>query len=62
MKLFTGISKERLETEITNSEEQQGFRRNRSTTDAIFIMKQLKEKSIEFNTPACLLHRFDQGI
>lgn len=52
MKLFTGILKERLETQITNKEEQQGFRRNRSTTDAIFIIKQLKEKSIEFNTPA----------
>jgi len=49
MKLFTGILKERLETQITNREEKQGFRRNRSTTDAIFIIKQLKEKSIEFN-------------
>jgi len=52
IKLFTGILKERLETQITNREEQQGFRRNRSTTDAIFIIKKLKEKSIEFNTPA----------
>jgi len=52
MKLFTGNLKERFETQITNREEQQGFRRNKSTTDAIFIIKQLKEKSIEFNTPA----------
>jgi len=52
MKVFTGILKKRLETQLTNREEQQGFRRKRSTTDAIFIIKQLKEKSIEFNTPA----------
>jgi len=52
MNVFTGILKERLKTPITNREEQQGFRQNRSTTDAIFIIKQLKEKSIEFNTPA----------
>jgi len=44
--------KERVETQITNREEQQGFRANRSTSDVIFIIKQLKEKSIEFNTPA----------
>jgi len=63
MKLFKGILKERLDTQITNREEQQGFGRNRSTTDAIFNIKQLKEKSIEFNTSSiCLLHRFDQGI
>jgi len=49
MKLFSGILKERLETQITNREEQQGFKRNRSTTDAIFIIKQLKEKSIELH-------------
>ena len=52
MKLFTKILKEKLEAQITSREEQQGFRRNRSTTDAIFIIKQIKEKAIEFNTPA----------
>jgi hypothetical protein len=30
-------------------EEQQGFRKNRSTTDAIFTLKQIKEKAIEYN-------------
>ena len=33
-------------------EEQQGFRQNRSTTDAIFIVRQIAEKSIEFNHTA----------
>ncbi|XP_019765820.1 uncharacterized protein LOC109541399 [Dendroctonus ponderosae] len=47
------ILKNKLEEHIEKSEEQQGFRRNRSTTDAIFIVKQIKEKAIEFNTPAC---------
>jgi len=39
--LFTGILKGRLETQLTNREEQQGFRRNRSTTDAIFIINRI---------------------
>ena len=42
--------------EITNTisirEEQQGFRKNRSAIDAIFIIKQISEKSLEFNKPA----------
>jgi len=33
------------------SEEQQEFRFNRSTVDAIFILRQMIEKSIEFNKP-----------
>ncbi|XP_048521459.1 uncharacterized protein LOC125504114 [Dendroctonus ponderosae] len=36
MKPFTGILKNKLEEHIKTREEQQGFRRNRSTTDAIF--------------------------
>lgn len=51
IKLFTKIIKEKMEAHITNREEQQGFRRNRSTTNAIFIIKQVKEKAIKFNTP-----------
>lgn len=54
MKLFTHILKRKLEAQIQNREEQQGFRRNRSTTDALFIIKQLKEKAIEYNVPAYL--------
>jgi len=33
-------------------EEQQGFLQNRSTTDAIFIVRQVAEKCIEFNHTA----------
>ncbi|KAH1028339.1 hypothetical protein HUJ05_001700 [Dendroctonus ponderosae] len=47
-----GILKNKLEEHIENREAQQAFRRKRSTTDAIFIVKQIKEKVIEFNTPA----------
>lgn len=52
MKLFTSLIKDKLETQITGREEQQGFRRGRSVTDAIFVMKQIKEKSLEYNKPA----------
>lgn len=34
------------------SEEQQEFRQNRSTTDAIFILRQITKKAIEFNKAA----------
>ncbi|GJQ84770.1 hypothetical protein Trydic_g21170 [Trypoxylus dichotomus] len=34
--------------------EQQGFRKNRSTIDTIFIVRQITEKSLELNTPAFL--------
>lgn len=53
-KLFTKIITEKLEAYIEINEEQQGFRRNRSATDAIFIIRQLTEKAIEYNTPAFL--------
>ena len=33
-------------------EEQQGFRINRSAIDAIFIIRQITEKAIEFKKPA----------
>lgn len=35
-------------------EEQQGFRHNRSSTDTIFILRQLIEKSIEYDKPLFL--------
>lgn len=39
------------------SEEQQGFKNNRSKTDAIYIIRQLTEKAVEFNEPmyVCLI-------
>ena len=38
-------------------EEQQGFRKNRSAMDAIFTIRQITQKAIEFNMPAfmCLV-------
>jgi hypothetical protein len=35
-------------------EKQQGFRYNRSTTDAIYILREFIEKAIEFNKPLFL--------
>lgn len=49
MKLFTRILATIIEEKIPISEEQQGFRRNISTTDAIFAVRQIIEKSIEFD-------------
>lgn len=37
--------------ELENNEEQMGFRRNRSTTDAIYVVRQIVEKSIKYNSP-----------
>lgn len=51
MKLFTAILKNILEQFVTPAEEQQGFRKNRGTTDAIFMVRQLAEKSIEYSKP-----------
>ena len=36
---------------FTLEDEQQGFRRGRSCNDAIFIIRQLDEKALEFNRP-----------
>ena len=53
LKLFTKILSETIShTGIV--EEQQDFRRNRSTIDAVFILRQIIEKAIEFNKPAFL--------
>ena len=44
-----------FEEEIAHNgicEEQQGFRKNRSAIDAIFTIRQIAEKAIEFNKPA----------
>lgn len=44
LKLFTRILAHIIEEKIPLSEEQQGFKKNRSTTDAIFVARQLVEK------------------
>ncbi|KAJ3642921.1 hypothetical protein Zmor_025668 [Zophobas morio] len=49
---MTKIILEKLQPYLEINEEQQGFRLNRSTTDAIFIIRQTVEKAIEYNVPA----------
>jgi hypothetical protein len=52
-KLYANILKNKLNTysEAILEEEQCGFRRERSTTDAIFTLQQILEKRREFNLP-----------
>lgn len=62
--LFTSILKNKLETQMKNAEEQQGFTKERSITDAVF---KTKGKSIEYSIPAyiCfidLTKAFDRGL
>jgi len=52
MKPFTRIMASFIATRLPNCEEQQGFWKNRSTTDAIFIIRQVVEKAIEFSKSA----------
>ena len=53
-KLFTKLILNQLLKHISPREEQQGFRKNRSTMDAISFVRQMVEKAIEFNKPAYL--------
>jgi len=48
LKLLTAIIKDKLDT----AEKQQGFRKNRSTVDVTFIVRQIVEKSVEYNKPS----------
>ncbi|XP_048522729.1 uncharacterized protein LOC125504568 [Dendroctonus ponderosae] len=50
-KLLTKIFEEEL-VASGMCEEQQGFRKNRSSIDAIFTIRQITEKAIELNKPA----------
>lgn len=54
LKITTKIIHSKLSELITLSDEQQGFRVGRSCTDAIFIVRQITEKALEFNKPAFL--------
>lgn len=54
MKLFTRILGQEYINNIELSEEQQGFRKNHSTIDAIFIVRQIAEKALEYNKPSYL--------
>jgi len=51
LKLTTAIIAKKLTNTLTLEDEQQGFRRGRSCTDAIFVIRQLAEKALEFNRP-----------
>lgn len=51
MKLFTGIIADSICDLVPINEQQQGFRKKRSTTDAIYVIRQIIEKAIEFNNP-----------
>lgn len=52
LKLTTRIITEKLKTIITLEDEQQVFRSGRSCNDAIFLIRQIVKKSIEYNKPA----------
>jgi hypothetical protein len=56
-KLCTAIVKVKLQpnAEEILTEEQCGFHKGRSCTDTVFTLKQIMEKSIEFNLPLYLL-------
>lgn len=54
LKVLTKIIANKINLYTTFSEEQQGFRSGRSCTDAIFVMRQIVEKSIEYKKPAYL--------
>lgn len=51
-KLFTSLVLRKLNVYYTPRDEQFGFRTGRSTTDALFIVRQITEKSIEYDVPA----------
>ncbi|XP_045480919.1 uncharacterized protein LOC123685307 [Harmonia axyridis] len=52
LKLITKIITNKINNIIFLSDEQQGFRSGRSCKDAVFVMRQIVEKSIQYNRPA----------
>lgn len=54
LKLTTRLLANKILAHTTLSDEQQGFRKGRSCNDAIFIIRQVKEKAVEWNKPAFL--------
>ena len=51
---MTNVITNKLNSIISLSDEQQGFRSGRSCVDAVFVLRQIVEKSIEYNKPAYL--------
>jgi len=58
LKIFTKVILRKLLQYMQPREEQQGFRKNRSTTDIIFMVRQIAEKSIELNHTAFICFVF----
>ncbi|XP_069974794.1 uncharacterized protein [Penaeus vannamei] len=54
MKLYERVQESRLRKIVEISEEQFGFMKGKSTTDAIFVLRQLQEK-FRKNSTVCLL-------
>ena len=52
LKLTIKIIKNKINKYTSLADEQQGFRSERSCTYAVFVIRQIKEKSIEYNRPA----------
>ena len=52
LKLTTKIITNKINEYTSLADEQQGFRSGRSCTDAVFVIRQITEKSIEYNRPA----------
>jgi len=55
--VFSNVLKERLKkiTENANGKYQCGFRKNRSTSDQTFIIREMMEKHYEHNQDLCML-------
>ena len=53
-KLMTKVITNKLNSIISLSDEQHGFRSARSCVDAVYILRKMVEKSIEYNNPAFL--------
>ncbi|XP_056636715.1 uncharacterized protein LOC130445195 [Diorhabda sublineata] len=54
LKLVTKVITNKINAITSLSKEQQSFRSGRSCVDAVFILRQVVEKSIEYNKPAYL--------
>ena len=52
LKLTTKVITTKINDLTCLADEQQGFRSGRSCTDAVFVIRQITEKSIEYNKPA----------
>ena len=63
-KIFSKILEKRLryliEPQLENS--QMGFRKNKSCTEAIFTLRQLVEKTIEFDKELCRFYRPRESV